>query len=145
MDLDLGGKIAIVTGGAMGIGKGIVECLVREGAKVVIADLNDKEAEKVAKKLGENVIAMRMDVTNKAEVENVVVAGRGQGDELQLGVGTEVGAGLGHEQPVRDEGVYVWKERQGAREPVHERHRAGLPAAQAKATAPQALPAEQGA
>ena len=72
MDLDLGGKIAIVTGGAMGIGKGIVECLVREGAKVVIADLNDKEAEKVAKKLGENVIALKMDVTNKAEVENVV-------------------------------------------------------------------------
>jgi NAD(P)-dependent dehydrogenase (short-subunit alcohol dehydrogenase family) len=48
MDLGLNGKIAIVTGGAMGIGKGIVSCLAREGATVVIADLNQDAAEKTA-------------------------------------------------------------------------------------------------
>lgn len=44
-------KVAIITGGASGIGSGIVEKFVREGAKVVIADLNLEAAEELANKL----------------------------------------------------------------------------------------------
>ncbi len=48
MDLGLSGKTAIVTGGASNIGKAIAEGLVAEGANVVIADVDNAQAEKVA-------------------------------------------------------------------------------------------------
>ena len=47
----LDNKVAIVTGGASGFGKGIVEKFIAEGAKVVIADINYESAES-ANKLG---------------------------------------------------------------------------------------------
>jgi NAD(P)-dependent dehydrogenase (short-subunit alcohol dehydrogenase family) len=45
---DLSGKLALVTGGASGIGKAVVERLSSEGASVVVADVNDVDGEKVA-------------------------------------------------------------------------------------------------
>ena len=47
----LHGKVAIVTGGAQGIGEGIAARLVQEGAKVAIADLNGEKAKSVAEGL----------------------------------------------------------------------------------------------
>lgn len=72
MDLGLKGKIAIVTGGSIGIGKGIVECLAREGATVVIADINLADAKKVADQVGNGTVAVKMDVTKKADVKGMV-------------------------------------------------------------------------
>jgi NAD(P)-dependent dehydrogenase (short-subunit alcohol dehydrogenase family) len=72
MDLDLGGKVAIVTGGSAGIGRGIVERLVEEGAHAVIADINIEEAEKAAAVIGRQTLAVKMDVTKKAEVDAAV-------------------------------------------------------------------------
>jgi 2-hydroxycyclohexanecarboxyl-CoA dehydrogenase len=54
MDLGLGGKTAIVTGGASNIGKAIVEGLFAEGASVVIADVDEKQAGQVVKTLCES-------------------------------------------------------------------------------------------
>jgi NAD(P)-dependent dehydrogenase (short-subunit alcohol dehydrogenase family) len=53
----LGGKVAIVTGSAQGFGRGIAEELCREGARVVIADLNEPLAKTVAEALGERAPA----------------------------------------------------------------------------------------
>ena len=50
---DLNGKGAVVTGGAMGIGFAISYRLAEAGATVVIADVNDQEAEKACQKLKE--------------------------------------------------------------------------------------------
>ena len=72
MKLNLEGKIAIVTGGAVGIGKGIVSCFANEGATVVIADLDLEAAEKTANELGNNVEAVKLDVTDKQDVESIV-------------------------------------------------------------------------
>lgn len=67
----LDGKVALVTGAASGIGKEIARTYVREGAKVVIADLNLKGAQATADELGgkAHAIGVAMDVTNEGEVE----------------------------------------------------------------------------
>ncbi|MFB3817057.1 MAG: SDR family NAD(P)-dependent oxidoreductase [Candidatus Methylomirabilales bacterium] len=66
----LAGKVAVVTGGAQGIGRGIVLCLAREGADVAIADLQVEAAGRVAdevKALGRKAVALPLDVTKEAE------------------------------------------------------------------------------
>ncbi|MBR0682477.1 3-hydroxybutyrate dehydrogenase [Roseomonas eburnea] len=64
-------KVAIVTGSASGIGKEIAKTFVREGAKVVIADLNLDAAGATAQELGGDgvALAVAMDVTNEAAVD----------------------------------------------------------------------------
>src|SRR6266404_3455696 len=64
-------KVAIVTGAASGIGKEIATAFAREGAKVVIADLNQKAADAAAAELGDarKAIGVVMDVTNEQQVE----------------------------------------------------------------------------
>ncbi len=62
-------KVAIVTGAASGIGKDIAALFVREGAKVAIADLNQKGADAVATELGgaKQAIGVAVDVTNEEQ------------------------------------------------------------------------------
>ncbi len=70
----LEGKIAIITGAASGFGKGIAEAYTREGAHVVVADLNVEGAQSVATEIGNGAIAVQVDVTKRAEVEAMVAA-----------------------------------------------------------------------
>ena len=64
-------KVAVITGAASGIGKEIAIIFAQEGAKIVIADLNQDGADAVAKELGgpANAIGVGMDVTDEAQVE----------------------------------------------------------------------------
>ena len=68
----LAGKIAIVTGAAQGFGKGIAEEMHREGATVVIADMNLPGAQAVADELGEHAAAIEVNVTDEASVAAMV-------------------------------------------------------------------------
>ena len=68
----LAGKVAIVTGAASGFGRGIAEAFVREGAKVVVADLDGEGALRVVRELGEGAVATRTDVTVRTDVEAMV-------------------------------------------------------------------------
>lgn len=68
----LGGKVAIVTGAGSGFGRGIAEAFVREGAKVVVADIDGDGALAVARALGNGAIATRTDVTQRADVEAMI-------------------------------------------------------------------------
>lgn len=69
----LAGKIAIVTGGAQGFGYGIATEMYKEGASVVLADLNEELANESAKKLGERAVGIKVDVGNPDSVEELVV------------------------------------------------------------------------
>ena len=65
------GKVCVVSGGAMGIGSGIVRGLAREGASVVIADLNESKAQELAAELtaaGQSVSAFGVDVADREQV-----------------------------------------------------------------------------
>lgn len=59
---DLDGRVAVVTGGARGIGLGCVECLHAAGASVVIADVDLAEGQKSAERWGDSVLAVEHDV-----------------------------------------------------------------------------------
>ena len=76
--LNLEGKIAIVTGGACGLGRAICMGLAEVGAKVVVADINEEGAQKVVtdlkSKFGSNHIATTTDVANKKSVDAMVQA-----------------------------------------------------------------------
>jgi 3-oxoacyl-[acyl-carrier protein] reductase len=71
----LEGKVAIVTGAARGIGRGIAEAFAAEGATVVLADRNLPGAEDVARELraaGTDTLTVPVDVTQEASVETMV-------------------------------------------------------------------------
>ena len=61
-------RIAIITGGARGLGKAFASALVQQGAHVVIADLDAAEARKVAEALGSGAEAFALDVADEAAV-----------------------------------------------------------------------------
>ena len=71
----LAGKVAVVTGGGAGIGRGIVLCMAKEGADIAIPDIQDANAQAVVKEvlaMGRKAISMRCDVTKGAEVQATV-------------------------------------------------------------------------
>jgi len=70
----LDSRVAIVTGAASGFGAEISRHYVAEGAKVVVADMNEKGAKAVAAELGDSAIAVNCDVSKSADVDNLVAA-----------------------------------------------------------------------
>ncbi|MFZ3561890.1 MULTISPECIES: 3-oxoacyl-ACP reductase FabG [unclassified Streptomyces] len=72
----LADKTAVITGGAQGIGLAIARAYVREGAKVVLGDLNLEAAEAAAKELGGPSVAhaVRCDITEAAQVDTLLQA-----------------------------------------------------------------------
>ena len=65
----LDGKVALITGGASGIGLGTVELFVAEGAKVVAADIQDEKGAMLEKRFPGQVAYAHCDVTSEAEIE----------------------------------------------------------------------------
>ena len=68
----LSGKVAIITGAGSGFGEGMAEGYIREGAKVIIADLNAAAGERVAQALGAHAKAVTCDVANAESVNAMV-------------------------------------------------------------------------
>jgi 3-oxoacyl-[acyl-carrier protein] reductase len=73
--LGLKGKVALVTGAAQGIGKAIALLLARNGADIVVSDINLEKAEETTKEIqaiGRKAMAIKVDVANSRDVEQMV-------------------------------------------------------------------------
>ncbi|MFV9473334.1 3-hydroxyacyl-CoA dehydrogenase [Advenella sp. RU8] len=70
--MDIQGKVFVVTGGASGLGAGTARMLVKNGAKVVIADLQDEAGQQIAAELNQKYV--HCDVTNETDAQAVIAA-----------------------------------------------------------------------
>ncbi|WP_137819106.1 glucose 1-dehydrogenase [Pseudomonas sp. 2FG] len=66
------GKVCIITGAASGVGREDALLLAREGAKVVLTDLNEEAGRQVAAEIGENALFIRQDIASEADWQNVI-------------------------------------------------------------------------
>ena len=102
---DLTGKTAIVTGGAMGIGFGIVKRLAEAGANIVIADLAEKEGQEKAKEF-KRAIFIKTDVSSEGSVKNLIDQTIKKFGSLDIMVNN---AGIFPSKPVMDMDVEFWE------------------------------------
>ena len=68
----LEGKVAVITGGASGLGEATARLFVREGARVVIGDVQDERGERVAGEIGEGAVYQRTNVTREEDIAAAV-------------------------------------------------------------------------
>lgn len=101
----LEGKVAVITGGASGIGRESARRFVEEGAKVVIGDVNESALGEVASELGDACTTSAGDVTNEADVERLVATAIDAFGSVDIGLNC---AGLGTLGPVTDLTVEQW-------------------------------------
>lgn len=80
----LQGKIALVTGAASGFGTGIARAFAREGAKIVLMDLNGEGAKSVAASIGNAATAVRGDVTSAQDIARAVQVAVDFGGKLDI-------------------------------------------------------------
>lgn len=72
MGQELAGKVAIVTGAASGIGKATAELFVQEGARVVMADVNEEQGQQLVKEFGDQAHFRKTDVSDAEEVRSLI-------------------------------------------------------------------------
>ncbi len=93
---DLSNKVAVVTGGADGIGEGITRILWGAGARVIIADIQDEKGEALAAELGENASFALLDVTEPGSWNNLVAELKSNPGCLDILVNNAGGGGFGN-------------------------------------------------
>ncbi len=108
MDLSkrLEGRVAVVTGGASGIGLAIARRLAAEGARVVIGDLDTVNGPLVAKEL--DGLFVEVDVTDKAAVENMFAEARRSYGSVDVAF-NNAGIALPADQSILDTDLDAWK------------------------------------
>lgn len=104
----LDGKVALITGGASGIGASTARLFARHGASLVLADLNEAEAARVGRECeaaGAPSLGMSMDVTSETSVEDGMAAAVQRFGRLDILVNS---AGISLRYPAFDLKVEVW-------------------------------------
>jgi NAD(P)-dependent dehydrogenase (short-subunit alcohol dehydrogenase family) len=105
---DLDGKVALITGGAIGLGKTFGEALAEFGADIAIADIDEKTARKTARlieKTGQRTFVVKADVTRPDEVQHMVdetLSHLGSIDILINNAGVTAKGMRIHEMPLED-------------------------------------------
>lgn len=102
-------KVAIVTGSGRGLGRSMALALAREGAQVVIADMDPSTGEDVVREIGElgaEAIFVRADVSKRADVGRMVQATLDQFDKVDILVNN---AGIHDAAPFVEESEELWR------------------------------------
>ena len=110
----LEGKVALVTGGSLGIGKAICECFAQEGATVVLTDILEDEGREAASKIqdgGGTAEFRHLDVSSEEEVSGVI--GQVQKDHGKLDVLVNNAAISGPNKPTHEIDVEEWEKLMG--------------------------------
>jgi len=100
------GKVALVTGGASGIGRGCAERLAREGARVLVTDIQDHLGEEVVRSLGGEAAYLHHDVTDEDAWIGVIGEAKARFGRLDVLVNN---AGIGLGCPVTDMTLADWR------------------------------------
>ena len=87
-------RVAVITGAGEGIGRGIASAFVKEGAKVVIAEINAELGNGAVSELGENAIFVETDVSVKEDNERMIAAAVDQWGTLDILVNNAWGGGV---------------------------------------------------
>jgi NAD(P)-dependent dehydrogenase (short-subunit alcohol dehydrogenase family) len=95
---ELEGKVAVITGAGSGMARATTKVFVREGAKVLAADISGRE-EETAAELGDAVVPFRVDVTDEAQVEAMFAAAKDAFGRVDAVLNV---AGIGSAQPLAD-------------------------------------------
>ena len=105
--MELTDKVALITGAASGIGHAVAARYARTGARIVIADLDEKAADAAARELaGDRGMGLRMDVTHEDEVNLGVAAAVDRFGTIDVLVSN---AGIQIVHPIEDFGLAEWK------------------------------------
>jgi NAD(P)-dependent dehydrogenase (short-subunit alcohol dehydrogenase family) len=111
MTESLEGRVAIVTGGASGIGRATVRLLAARGAKTVVADINREGAERVAAAIGGGALAVAMDVGDETSIRDGIVTAIDRFGRLDIvhSNAAQVGAGgLNQDGAIADMDAAFW-------------------------------------
>jgi 3-oxoacyl-[acyl-carrier protein] reductase len=101
----LDGKVAIVTGGARGIGEGIASLMIDEGAEVFLVDLNGETVSETAARLGEKARGLPADVSDADSVASMVRTVVDTAGRIDILVNC---AGIGTQAPFIDTPLELW-------------------------------------
>ena len=107
----LAGKVALVTGAARGIGFSVATAFVREGARVVVADLNGSGAAEAASRLGEVAMPVAVDVADPDSVAAMMAAILAAHGRVDILVNN---AGIGANTPFLETSLAEWNRIIGA-------------------------------
>ena len=100
------GKKAFITGAASGLGRATAHMFAREGAQVVIADINEEGAQKIAQEIGAQAHAVALDVRDEKQWQTALH----QANEMMDGINILVNnAGIGGGGTVEETDFEVWK------------------------------------
>lgn len=100
----LDNKVAIITGGASGIGEGMVDLFAKEGAIVIAADINEKALEKASQK--ENVYGMKLNVSSDEDWEILAKVVNERFGKIDILVNN---AGISSEKPFEEIDAQDWQ------------------------------------
>jgi NAD(P)-dependent dehydrogenase (short-subunit alcohol dehydrogenase family) len=103
----LAGKVAVITGAGSGIGRAAAKMFIAEGAKVIVADIDQALGEASAREAGGNARFVRTDVTDEDNVRQMVRRARDEFGRIDILL-NGAGGSLREDRPVTEVDLSVW-------------------------------------